>query len=597
MFRYIMFLLMIIATSLRSEEPNFVLVGKAVKGKSGYNASNPYDLVSYAKDDKKVDLSTVKLAPTPADAVAYAVADIVNVPQEDQPYQRYVWVPTGDKKLVGAVNYTLNLAWSRATSLVSPQTVAGGRLIRIDLRALAPRFDSDGNDFKEIYKLWEKLSFEPYFHIVRTTDDILPTNAKLIKSAADDLPGSVRFMIDDQTWYKSPAGRTYYLTESGWLAKKLDTDKKENVVVAGAHVGLEQHVILQGLTRSNAPVVRHDFFLFKSLQTLNGGIYYDLLGIERNPKGTTAQKAFFKKFGVDEETIEKLRSDQRVAMFKSRVTGRPRRVDFFRSVGVRPEVGTGLATITFDIAEDDLGADADPIRNLLNFKDKAREVILERANGTHAFALFNNKEELQDSAPDNVVKDHTIPAPYPARLQPAIGCIRCHGPSDGWQPVTNEVKLMLSSQLNVFDDLSVKKKSIPDTLDRLAGLYSGDLSKSLRRARDDYSDVVYRVTNGQTVPQAASTIAGVFLDYAYTDVDALIACRELGYEVPSEKAVSYLNALVPPLHKDILGIAPEDPHVAALKLGLKIHRYQWEAIYADVAFRAMQTRKALNKVK
>lgn len=582
----------VVALVCAQEPKNFQLTGNGERGKSGYNAANPSEPVLYSKDDaRSINAANMEFAPSPADAVAYALADAAAIPKGDQPFMRYVWIPDGEKKYVGGVNYTINIAWSRATPLIKCRTIAQNRLVRVDLRALAPRADIESKDYKEIFKLWETLAFEPYFHIVRTTDDALPTNAKLIKSLDDDPTGSIRFTLDDKTWYRSAAGKTYCLVDGQWQTQKLQFAKKENVAAAGAHVGLDQHVMLQGLLQSNAPIVRYDFFMFKSLQTLNGGIYYDLLGIERNPKGTTAQKAFFAKFGIDEEQVAKLRSDQRVAMFKSRVTGRPRRVDFFRGLGVRPDSGTGLATITFDIAEEDIGAEFDPIRNLLEFKDKAREVIVERANGMHAFALFNNKEELQDSAPDNVVKDHTIPAPYPARLQPAISCLRCHGPFDGWQPAQNDVRLMLNGYLNVFDDLANKKGNVPDTLDRLAGLYAGDLTKALRRGRDDYSDAVYLATGGQSVPEAAAGLSGVFLDYHYTDVDAATAVRELGYKVPADKAVYYLNVILPPLAKDIVGIAPEDPILGALKVGLKVQRYQWESVYADAAFRAMQTRK------
>lgn len=580
---------------LNAQEPSFLLTNNKQKSHSTYN--QPEALVYDRGIAKNLDISDIKNIHSPADGVAYALADVASLAIGDQPFQRYVWIQNGDPKNVGAVNYTVNLSWNRASVLVNCKAVAKNQLVRIDLRSLAPRADIEGKDFKELFVLWEKLAFEPYFHIVRTTEDALPTNAKLIKSLTDDPTGSIRFSIDDKMWYKSPAGRTYLLTESGWQNQKLEFSKKENVAAPGVHVGLDQHVMLQSLTQSNAPIVRFDFFIAKSLQTLNGGIYYDLLGIERNPKGQTAQDAFLKKFGADEAQVAKLRSDQRTAMFKSRVTGRPRRVEFFRSLGVRPDSGTGLVTITYDIAEEDIGPDTDPIRNLLNFKDRAREIILERANGTPAFGLFNGDGGLQDSAPDNIVKDHTIPVPYTARLQPAIGCVRCHAPFDGWQPAPNEVKIMLSGYLDVFDDLSDKKGIIPDTLDRLAGLYSGDLSKTLRRARDDYSDVVYIVTKGQTVPQAGATISGIFIDYLYTEVDALIACRELGYDVPVDKAVYFLNLIVPPLDKDILGIAPEDPIIGALKVGLKVQRYQFESVYADMAFRAMQSKIRQKQLK
>lgn len=580
---------------ITAKEPNFSLLNG---GKSQYNLTHPLDLVGYNKDEaKKITAEDMKPDPTPAEAVVLALADSGSISAADRPFQRYVWVPTGERKIDGWINMTLNVAWSRATPLIKAKSIAQGRLLRVDLRVLAPRGNIESNDFRTIFKLWESLANEPYFHIVRTVADSLPTNATAIRSIDGDAPGSLRFLLNGEVWYKSLEGKTWRWSDDKWQEKNISFPKSTTVAAPGAHVGIDQHVMLQGLTQSNVPIVRYDWWMTKSLQTLNGGIYYDLVGIDRNPPNTTAQKAFFAKFGVDEATIAKLRSDQRVAMFKSRVTGRPRRVDFFRSQGVRPDAGTGLATITFDIGEADTGAESDPIRNLLNFKDKAREVIVERPNGLHAFALFNNAEALQDSAPDDVVKDHTIPAPYPSRLQPAIGCIRCHGPFDGWQPVTNEVKLMLSGYLDVYDDLSDKKGVIPDILDRLAGLYSGDLVKPLRRARDDYSDAVYLVTNGQSVPQASGGIGGVFLEYLYTDVDAQIACKELGYAVPADKAVYYLNIIIPPLAKDVIGIAPEDPILGALKVGLKIQRYQWENVYADAAFRAMQSAKARKEKK
>jgi len=599
--KYLAIAIMVISLSitiiLAQEPKNFQLIGVG-KGRSAYNATHPNESTPYSKDDaRSIDFSKVEFAPTPADAVAYALADAATLAKSDQPFIRYVWVPTGDKKHIGCVNYTINLAWSRATPIVRCRSVAQNRLVRVDLRMLAPRADADSKDFRDIFRLWETLAFEPYFHIINTTQNILPSNAKIIKSLADDPAGSIRFLLNDQTWYRSAAGRTYCLVGGQWQIQNLQLEKSSTVAVAGAHVGLEQHVMLQGLLQSNAPVIRYDYFISKSLQTLNGGIYYDLLGIERNPTKGTALDAFFTKFGYDPKEVAKLRADQRVAMFKSRVTGRPRRADFFRGQGVRPDSGTGLGTITYDPSEEQIAAENDPIRNLLEFKFAASEVIVERANGMHAFGLFNDKGDLQDSAPDNVVKDHTIPSPHPARLQSAISCIRCHGPFDGWQPAQNDVRLMLNGYLNIFDDLANKNNSVPDVLDRLAGLYAGDLTKTLRRGRDDYSDAVYIATGGQSVPEASAGLSGIFIDYHYTDVDAAIAVRELGYNVPTEKAVYYLNNILPPVTKDVTGIVPEDPIIGALKVGLRVQRYQWESVYADAALRAMQTRKERESTK
>lgn len=585
-----------------AQEPRFNLTGAGGPGtgKSGYNAANPEGSRTAPVDPKKLDIGLIKPAPAPADAVAFALADIATVPKGDQPFQRYVWVPDANKDNIAEVKYTAALV-SRSTVLYSPKSVAGGRLVRIDLRMMAPRSDNNNKDFLEISQIWEKYAFDPYFHIVRTTDEALPTNAKLLKNIDGDPEGAKRLEYDGEKWFVSPGGKSYQLVDGDWVPKKLTFAKKQNVAVAGAHVGLDQHVMLQGLTQSNAPIVRYDWWIIKTLTTLDGGLYYEWIGIERNPKDTTSLKAFLKKFGGDEDLVAKLRGDQRAAMFKSRVTGRPRMIETFRGVAVRPDSGTGIISITYDTKEGDVGADTDPIRNLLEFKATALEVIVERQSGMHVFALFAANGDLQDSAPDNVVKDHTIPAPYTARLEPGISCIRCHGPFDGWQPFQNEVKLMLEAGkgggLDVFDDLSVKKNSRQDTLDRLAGLYSGDLTKAYRRGRDDYSDAVFQVTGGMSVPKAGASLSATFSKYRYTDVDAFVACQELGYDVPRDKAVYYLNILLPPLQRDIQGISPEDPILGALKMGLSIQRYQWEGVYADAALRAMLSKRLREQKK
>jgi hypothetical protein len=104
------------------------------------------------------------------------------------------------------------------------------------------------------------------------------------------------------------------------------------------------------------------------------------------------------------------------------------------------------------------------------------------------------------------------------------------------------------------------------------------------------------VTSGQSVPQVGANLTATFNNYMYTDVDAFTACRELGYDVPADKAVYFLNLILPPLQKDVVGISPEDPVLGALKIGIRIQRFQWESVYADAAFRAMQTRKIREKI-
>ena len=66
--------------------------------------------------------------------------------------------------------------------------------------------------------------------------------------------------------------------------------------------------------------------------------------------------------------------------------------------------------------------------------------------------------------------------------------------------------------------------------------------------------------------------------------------------MPSDQAAYYLSQLLPPLPTDELGISPEDPVIGALKAGLKVNRLQWEQVYADAAFRVLQTRKSQENI-
>ena len=516
----------------------------------------------------------------PADAITMAAADLGSIDELSRPFIRYVWVPEPDIKYSAAVSFAVNSVISKVPVIVNPDILFDGRLLRIDLRKYVP----NDTELARIIPIYDKLGADPYFHIIESSY-VVPPSAKILTNV-DDPKGSTRFLYNNSQYFLSNQN-LFILSGKTWQPYN-GIEFRSNANAFGVHVGLEQSTILLGLSKSSAVVSRYDYFLTKILTTLDGGLYYDLAGIERNPRGKSSQDALLESLGSSESRVALLKSDQRAALFKSRVTGRPRRIDIFQGEGVAVSNGSGLITLTHDSKEGDIKAIQDPIRNLLEFEDAARELIAERSNGLHIFALFNSKGELQDSAPDNVVKDHTIPAPHTARLQCAISCIRCHGPLEGYQPFDNEVQKMLSGLFDIYDDVG-SKANVPETLTRLAGLYSGDLNKVLRRGRDDYSDAAIRATYGNyNVAQISEIISEIYENYNYREVDAFIALKDLGINAPQEEAVDYFIEVVKP--KQILanGVVPEDPIIAALKTGLRVNRFQWELVYADAAIRSME---------
>lgn len=497
-------------------------------------------------------IAVLALCVTPErQAVAIASADAAQLSPIDRPAMRYVWVDSEPSKWQGqALSYALNTAVSHAAPIYLPTPVAGGRMYRLDLRRLAPQ----EKDLDRLLKTWESMaSADPYFHAVR------PLLVVKVKP------------------YKASDGRIYDFV-------------RKDVTAFALHAGGDEQTALSLELQTAVPIVRCDWFVAMMLRTTRGGLYYNFTGI----KGLN-QAQFLATLGASESQVASLRSDERSALLRSKVTNKPRRIDAFTGVGTRPSVGTGLVTVTHDVADEDVKAGQHPIRNLVAFEDKAREIIGQRRNGMLAFALFNAQGQLQDTVPDNIARDGTIPFPNTARLEPGISCIRCHGPHDGYQPFGNDVQALTLARpgqprLNIFGDLS-QSGSYDDLLDRLAGLYSGDLSEPVRLARNAHAKAVFQATR-QNPSDAAANVSAVFGSYVYDEITPARAVRELGGFVDDEDtpaaAVKAFNELVPMLPGNP---APEDPVIAALRSGLSIVRADWEHVYADAALRVETSQK------
>ena len=506
-------------------------------------------------------LDWLKLGASPYEACIIAVKDQTKLTPIDAPFQRYFWFPhDGTRARDNAVfNKIMNEVVSRSGLPVYPMSIMDGLLLRYDVRLLAP----DEKDFLEIDRLIAELSpFDPYFHSTIAVEQ--------------------NFKVD---------GRKQIVGE-------------ENRVTTASPLTGEAGLALLGGSGTVGTIYRADWFVAKVSSTLKDGKYYQFAGIETKPSDGTAFEAFLRKIGIDPKLLFNSSGRNSSGMFRSGVTGKPRRIDLFRNTVVPPTAGTGLTAITFDQNDDQQEAARDPIRNLSKFAFAGQEVIAEKPNGLHWFALFDNEGNLVASVPDNIATDALIPNPHTKRLHSMISCVRCHGigKDDGWKPFTNEVQILLSGDgPDVLDDLS-SAKSIPATLLDLAQRYRGRPETPLILARNTYSDMVFRLTKGMSVAQAAEGIGEVYKRYYYDMVNPQVAAAELGYLVTEDepvegapphrlypRSVEILKILLPPLPPADDGISPEDPMIAALKRGLAINRNQWEEVFTDAALRAMQT--------
>lgn len=475
---------------------------------------------------------------TPREATGWALGDVVTLRSDDRPFARYVWIPPwGTPEWPAAINFAVNTAASHATTIQLAAPVANGWLLRYDLRRLAPQ----AKQLARLIEVWDGLAVDdPYFHV--------------------------------------PAANS-----------------KIQAAILAPHLEQPQAVALTGLASSGGAIYRADWLLVKMLSTLEGGRYYDFLQVDRGtPKTGTQQSEWLATLGVFEKQTQLLSGDQRAGIFRSAVTGKPRRLDVFYGLGR----GGNLVSITHDVSDDDVQAEKHPIRNLLNIEQVAHEIIVERPNGLHAFALTNGKGEFVDSAPDNVAADSTIPAPHTRRLQPAISCIRCHGPHDGWQPFANDVQTILRSGLDVFTDLADATSTREQIIDRLAGLYAGDLDAAdgpLGRARRNYLAATFRIVGGarlgdpkadkplSSVSHLSALCGSIYQQQRYDLVTPARAALELGYQ-----GGTLDDALGP-----VDTMSSVDPIVGSLRAGLSVNRSDWETVFADAALVAEARRKAL----
>lgn len=531
---------------------------------------------------------------------------------------RYVWCPDGEPDAARGVSFAMN-AVSRTAVVRRPSPVAWpempgkarGLAVRVDLRHYAAR----DRDYREMAEAWEELQFDPRFSLIVTPD--------AQKAASAAFPGlRVTGYVRREVWTPTDCepytrnGRTFtrYLKYGGVkneLAEiELGAQKDFEVIrLPAPHLDAAAWRQLCGMTGSESPLCSESYFLYRVLSAIEekglyrdvwGGLYYRMAGIP----GT--EKEYLASVGIPSlEDYAKRLADQRVAMFRSGVTGRPRMAEIVLAPNVRPDTGTGLMSITRDIAREDVDIGTHPVANLLKFKHRASEAINERPNGFHGYALFNAAGVRQQRVPPEIAKDHDVPRPHSGDLQPAISCISCHeaGGSDGWIEARNSVKKMLGKPggLDVFADTSAGRLRRED-LERIAQLYAGETERAFRRGRDDYAAAVLRATGpwagsksqADVVKLTGRRVVDSWRRYAYDMVTPRAALRELGIAVADDAAAGRLLAdLLAPRRADAVpvpelgaAVVPEVYAVGALREGEPVDRFDWDLAYPYAAARA-----------
>jgi len=359
------------------------------------------------------------------------------------------------------------------------------------------------------------------------------------------------------------------------------------VVVPAPHLGIAMPVGL---------VYRADWFVAKSLSSIDGGAYLTWRGLT---PGKTTLEGYLTSRGASLENSKRLNAVERAGCM-SQVTGKPRAIYTFYGQGVRPSTSIPLASVTDDPFDGRIPPDKDPFLSLLNSKPDGHEVFVTLPTGWLEYTLFDGNGKLVAEAPPNLVSDHNVPQPFTRRLHGAISCIRCHGPNDGWQPFRNEVADTFRSHGRLLSDLSKGVNKQFQATRQIVSFYAADQSDidgRIQDARDAWDKRVFAVTKLGAKDASAAT-AAVYDGYEYTLIDASLACRELGFDVPAADTLgtNTFRKLIPPVEAS--GSIPDHGHVSRLasdyldlttkqRKGLTITRRQWEEIYPFLQARAM----------
>lgn len=506
-----------------------------------------------------------------------AAADLQTIPASEQPFILYAYHPEAIPIRHGAFAYAANTAFNQLAILTPALLVGDGHLSRINLRGMA-----HGRELGSLLDRLENIApSDPFFH-----------KRGILRN------GHRYFLKEPCDPYTADNGKVYdYRT--------VAINREDQFALHLAEHGMENILLLHGLTGRDLPIVRADWLQNIALSTihvgLTKGLYYEFRGI----KGLNLNQ-ILEKYGASQALVDKLDSDSFAAVLASGVTDRGRRIVAFYGTGVKPTAGLPLILITLDIGLADVNEEQDPILNILNSKVTAKEIFIILPSGLILFVLTNGEDVLQDFAPDQVAHDKEVPHPSPQTLIPAVSCISCHtawGPEDAKAKMfiefENDVRDMYRQHFSrtkqgaILDELGKRKGSLAN-LFKAYSKYSGDLKNVLRLAAISHSAVTFELT-GESITDIGKEIDRSRDEYCYAHVDSRRLLYDLGDRVVAEGKDTLERArfmakrfaeIVPPPPADEDGFSEIDGRLLPLYNELRqltITPAQREAVFADAA--------------
>lgn len=471
---------------------------------------------------------------------------------------RFIVAAPDSKDLLTQVSVVTNTVLNRTSNLYTP-TLLNDTTARIDLSHLVDNEDQ----LRDLLQLYDRLqSRDSYF-----------TNGQQVTESFTEAN------INGQ-WVKVVPNSDGTVTHNGQRWRGLTTRQSQ--------------------TKSLGDTMRLDEWVAFSSSTVNGGLYYQLRGVERNLGNTIAKfagadaaKKLLRQaevlrnvgsvpagtvFDVAAKNLNDELSKSKAIMTFSNVTGRQRLLVFVNGTAMPPTRGVQLVAVTYDLAEDNVDPFADPTRNLLRYeKYNGGEAILHLPNGYLLYLVFDAQDNIIASVPDNVAHDFearkVLSNVSTVRVFGWISCANCHDSTArnwGWQPVDNDVARMLRSNY-ILDSAKPQE---------LASAYQAtrdDLTYMLdTQGRLPYQRAVTKSTGLKSSDLAIKPVALSYWSYWYRPITPQLALRDLGISVTPEQAKTILIRVFKP--KKIDDLLEDDILIARLRDGESLTPTQWRPL-------------------
>lgn len=345
-------------------------------------------------------------------------------------------------------------------------------------------------------------------------------------------------------------GRKYYVEVE--KVRKTQAVRK-NEIALGPHLNRATVLGLATLAESNFPIFNYYWLAYNALTEPR---YHEIMGLDDT-------EASAKKLAVvDRRTADRVGAQIRGAVLLSGVAHHNR---ILERTPTLLRYGRGAYWESLDFKTSVKAQDV--LKDTLNNKPDAREIIFTLPNGLQGYFVVDGKGVRIDKADGDVANNRRFKF-RDSQVRTAYHCIACHLPDAGWIDVDDEVRDLSRKTITLIADAFAKDDKRRG--ERIRQKYlSDDIGDLIKADRAIVEAAVRKATGGLTSAQSARILTEDLRSYLDDQVSVAQLAVMLGY--PSEDVLAAMQTK---------GV---DPVFVIMRAGRKGRRDQIESGFAQLA--------------